>query len=202
MTSSDTPRKQSDTPRKPYGTPRKRSDTRPGRPSELPAGAPPARPMTRRVAGGRLSIATVALVVALVAVAVLWRDSSAGESLQRNRDELRERAGTIVAEVFSVDSAHWRADRARARDLVAGEFVQTYGTQLDRPPEPGTLAVAWRPEIVSIVETDAAEGRALLRVAVTVRGESAPEVTVSRSILARFIRSDDTWLLAAADVIG
>ncbi|WP_353887808.1 hypothetical protein [uncultured Gordonia sp.] len=62
--------------------------------------------------------------------------------------------------------------------------------------------MTWRPEVVSIVAVDAAEGEALLRVAVTVRAATGPATTVQRTVLARYARSDDTWLLAAADVIG
>ncbi|MBM7276982.1 hypothetical protein JTZ10_04350 [Gordonia rubripertincta] len=155
----------------------------------------------------RLLVAALVLAVALVAVAVAWRAHAAGDALQQSREQLRERAGTIVADVFSVDSARWQQDRSRARALVARDFIDSYGAQLTRPPEQGTAAVVWRPETVSVVDADATEGQALLRVAVTVRPDApsrpdAAATTLRRSVLARFIRADDEWLLAAADVIG
>lgn len=101
-----------------------------------------------------------------------------------------------------MESARWQQDRARARRLVADEFVDTFGAQLDRPPAADTVAVTWRPEVVGIVDADADEGEVLLRVAVSVRPATEPSTTVYRSVRARFVRADDTWLLAAADVIG
>ncbi|SDU83436.1 hypothetical protein [Gordonia westfalica] len=163
--------------------------------------------ISSRAGAVRVLVAALVLGVALFAVGFAWRSYSAGEDLQHSREQLRDRAGTIVADVFSVDSARWQQDRSRARELVARDFLDSYGAQLTRPPEPGTVSVVWRPEIVSVVDADATEGKALMRVAVTVRAgapaESEPSATtVRRSVLARFVRADDTWLLAAADVIG
>jgi hypothetical protein len=106
-----------------------------------------------------------------------------------------------------VDSSRWQQDRTRARALVARDFLDSYGAQLTRPPEQGTASVVWRPEVVSVVDADATEGQALLRVVVTVRSDApartgAATTTARRSVLARFIRADDEWLLAAADVVG
>ncbi|AZZ81166.1 hypothetical protein QEN35_06535 [Gordonia alkanivorans] len=155
----------------------------------------------------RMLVAALVLAAALVAVGFAWRAHAAGDALQQSREQLRERAGTIVADVFSVDSTRWQQDRSRARALVARDFLDSYGAQLSRPPEQGTAAVVWRPEVVSVVDADDTEGQALLRVAVTVRSDAparseAAATTVRRSVLARFVRADDAWLLAAADVIG
>ncbi|MFE0749611.1 hypothetical protein [Gordonia sp. NPDC058843] len=160
------------------------------------------RPVTSRAAAVRIAVAVIALVTTLVVVLALWNSQRAGAEVAASRDQLRTQAGAIVSDVFSVDSGRWQQDRARARALVADDFTDSYGAQLDRPPPEGTSAVTWRPEIVSIVAADTAEGEALLRVAVTVRPAAQPATTVRRSVLARFVRSGDAWLLAAADVIG
>ena len=160
------------------------------------------RPIGVRGAAVRLAVAAVVLVTTLAVVLVSWDSRRAGTDIAESRDQLRTQAGTIVADVFSVDAGRWQQDRARARALVADDFVDSYGAQLDRPPTDGTSSVTWRPEVVGIVAVDAAEGEALLRVAVTVRPAAGPATTVRRTVLARFARSDDTWLLAAADVIG
>ncbi|EON34594.1 hypothetical protein GTC6_00025 [Gordonia terrae C-6] len=161
-----------------------------------------ARTVSARVAAVRIVIATVVLVTTLVVVLALWDSQRAGADVAESRDELRTQAGAIVSEVFSVDAERWQQDRARARALVAEDFTDSYGAQLDRPPPEGTSSVTWRPEIVSIVGADAQEGEALLRVAVTVRPADRPATTVRRSVLARFVRSGDAWRLSAADVIG
>ncbi|MCZ4580524.1 hypothetical protein M0655_09655 [Gordonia amicalis] len=163
--------------------------------------------ISARAGALRILVAALVLAAALVAAGSAWRAHAAGDELQDSREQLRSRARTIVADVFSVDSSRWQQDRARARELVARQFLDSYGAQLTRPPEPGTISVVWRPEIVSVVDADAVEGQALMRVAVTVRSDvragSEPDAaTVRRSVLARFVRADDSWLLAAADVIG
>ncbi|WP_439029814.1 hypothetical protein [Gordonia terrae] len=177
-----------------------------GRTASRRAGTPPRRPAGRplSVRAGVVRVAAAAVVVLALVVVVLglWREREAGADAADARAELRNSAGGIVAEVFSVDTARWQQDRARARQLIAEEFAETFGAQLDRPPAAGTVAVTWRPEVVSIVEADADEGEALLRVAVTVRPAAEPPTTAYRSVRARFVRADDTWLLAAADVIG
>ncbi|GAB99867.1 hypothetical protein GONAM_11_00470 [Gordonia namibiensis NBRC 108229] len=160
-----------------------------------------------RVGALRLLVASLVLAAALVAVGFAWRVHAAGDALEQSREQLRERAGTIVADVFSVDSSRWQQDRTRARALVARDFLDSYGAQLTRPPEQGTASVVWRPEVVSVVDADSTEGQALLRVTVTVRSDApartgAATTTARRSVLARFIRADDEWLLAAADVVG
>ncbi|MBR7191120.1 MULTISPECIES: hypothetical protein [Gordonia] len=160
------------------------------------------RPIGVRGAAIRLAIAAVVLVATLVVVLALWNSHRTGSDVAESRDQLRAQAGTIVADVFSVDADRWQQDRTRARERVADEFTDSYGAQLDRPPPEGTSSVTWRPEVVSIVAVDAAEGEALLRVVVTVRPAAGPATTVQRTVLARYARSDDTWLLAAADVIG
>lgn len=160
------------------------------------------RPIGVRGAAIRLAIAAVVLVATLVVVLALWNSHRTGSDVAESRDQLRAQAGTIVADVFSVDADRWQQDRTLARERVADEFTDSYGAQLDRPPPEGTSSVTWRPEVVSIVAVDAAEGEALLRVAVTVRPATGPATTVQRTVLARYARSDDTWLLAAADVIG
>lgn len=160
------------------------------------------RPVTARAAAARIAIAAVVLVTTIVVVHALWGSQRAGADVAQSRDQLRTSAGTIVSDVFSVDAGRWQLDRARARTLVADDFTDSYGAQLDRPPPEGTSSVTWRPEIVSVVAADADAGEALLRVSVTVRPTAGPASTVRRSVLARFVRSDDAWLLAAADVIG
>ncbi|MEY1674185.1 MULTISPECIES: hypothetical protein [Gordonia] len=160
------------------------------------------QPVTARAAAVRIAIASVVLVTALVVVLALWESQRAGAEVAHSRDQLRTQAGAIVSDVFSVDAGRWQQDRARARALVADDFTDSYGAQLDRPPPEGTSSVTWRPEIVSVVAADGEEGEALVRVSVTVRPDAGPATTVRRSVLARFVRMDDAWLLAAADVIG
>ncbi|MEO9327792.1 hypothetical protein [Gordonia aurantiaca] len=162
------------------------------------------KPISTRAAALRIAVAAVVFAAVLVAVGFAWRAERSGADDADARAQLRDVAGTIVADVFSVDAGRWQQDRARARGLVAGEFLDNYGSQLARPPADGAVSIVWRPETVGIVVADADEGQALLRVAVTVRAAEATgdPATTRRSVLARFVRVDDAWRLAAAEVIG
>ncbi|MDL9937887.1 hypothetical protein QSJ18_14125 [Gordonia sp. ABSL1-1] len=163
----------------------------------------PSRLLTRRgaVLLGLLAIAVLAGVVAVtISAAHTARDDDAAAD---NRAELRQHAGRIVSEVFSVHRDRWQADRAHARSLVAPAFLDNYGAQLDRPPADGTVAVEWRPESVGLIAVGTDDGDVLMRVAVTTRTDrSSDPTTIRRSVRTHFVRADDTWLLDRAEVIG
>ena len=136
-------------------------------------------------------------------MAALARTVNTEHAIAANRDELRSRAGRILADVFSVDARHWSADRARARGLVGPEFAESYGAQLHRAPAAGTVAIVWRPEAVGLVDVALHSGEVLIRVAVTTSGTARPEpTTIRQSVLTRFVKTGDRWLLDRAEVIG
>ncbi|WP_168699223.1 hypothetical protein [Gordonia paraffinivorans] len=160
-------------------------------------------PISVAAAAVRIAVAIVILAGALTAAGFAWRADRSAAQVEQSRASLHDAAGTVVAEVFSVDAARWRQDRARAREHVTGEFLENYGGQLERPPADGAVSIVWRPEAVAVVDAGAEEGQALIRAAVTVRSAAAAEpATTRRSVLARFVKVGDSWRLAAADVIG
>ena len=148
-------------------------------------------------------VVLILVAVLAVGVAALARTVNTEHAIAANRDELRSRAGRILADVFSVDARHWSADRARARGLVGPEFAESYGAQLYRAPAAGTVAIVWRPEAVGLVDVALHSGEVLIRVAVTTSGTARPEpTTIRQSVLTRFVKTGDRWLLDRAEVIG
>ncbi|RPA57079.1 hypothetical protein EF294_19605 [Gordonia oryzae] len=170
----------------------------------------------RIVAPGAALVAAVMAVVmiaALVAVVIAAATSSIDQRRTAdNRDSLRAHAGEIVAQVFSVDTATWQTDRARARTLVAGDFVGSFAAQLHRAPPAGTVSVRWHPDTVAIIDTGREDGDALIRATVLTRSENGPknsgqENAVQESaehltLRAGFVRHDRRWLLRDAEVVS
>ena len=87
--------------------------------------------------------------------------------------------------------------------MVGPEFAESYGAQLHRAPAAGTVAIVWRPEAVGLVDVALHSGEVLIRVAVTTSGTARPEpTTIRQSVLTRFVKTGDRWLLDRAEVIG
>lgn len=154
-------------------------------------------------------VATVVIVASVIGVVCQWRTATTDAAVERTRDELRREAGAIVAQVFSVDAARWRADRERARGLVGGELAARYATELNRPPADGARAVVWTPEAVGIVDAAPDHGDTLIRARVAVTPVSpAPDSppsaddTEHRTVSARFARVDDRWVLTRVEVLS
>ena len=97
------------------------------------------RPIGVRGAAIRLAIAAVVLVATLVVVLALWNSHRTGSDVAESRDQLRAQAGTIVADVFSVDADRWQQDRTRARERVADEFTDSYGAPARSAPARGDV---------------------------------------------------------------
>ncbi|WAC56550.1 hypothetical protein [Gordonia sp. SL306] len=162
-----------------------------------------------RIVSRRLAVvigcAIVAVLVVLLAVlAWQWRISVTDSATERSRDELRKDAGKVVAQVFSVDSATWRADRIRARGLVGGEFAARYASELARPPADGARSVVWTPEAVGIVDAGPDTGDVVIRakIVTTPAAPGGVPITEKASVTARFDKNADHWLLTRVEVIS
>ncbi len=170
----------------------------------------------RIVAPGAALVAAVVAVVVIAALVTAVIAAATSLSDQRrtadNRNSLRAHAGAIVAQVFSVDSATWQADRARARTLVAGDFAGSFAAQLHRAPPAGTASVRWHPDSVAIIDTGRDNGDALIRATVLTRSENGQpgtgqESTVQKSaehltLRTGFVLRDGRWLLRDAEVVS
>ncbi|NDK91819.1 hypothetical protein GYA93_19915 [Gordonia desulfuricans] len=148
-----------------------------------------------------LSAAVVVLVVLVVAVVWGVRAADRHHTVDDNRMSLRAHAGQIVATVFTVDRAHWEADRARAREVIGGDFASTFATALRSPPADGTAAVTWSPGTVALIDVDTESGAALIRSNVVTRTDDGHEETTARTVRAGFVRHGEGWLLTSAEVI-
>lgn len=165
------------------------------------------RPLTAGVISVRTalvaSVVALTVVIALAgAVAVQARTAIADAAAADRRAELRDSAGTIVAEVFTVRDASWRADRDRARSRVTPEFAAAYASELSRPPQPGTRATQWTPRTVALGDVRGHTGVALIVVSVVTTPDTAPPRTEDRTVSARFRSENGDWLLDGVDVIG
>ncbi|GAA3698446.1 hypothetical protein [Gordonia hankookensis] len=149
------------------------------------------------------AIGTV-LVVLLAVLAWQWRNSVTDSATEHSRDELRKTAGRVVAQVFSVDSATWRADRVRARGLVGGEFAARYASELARPPADGARSVVWTPEAVGIVDAGPDSGDVLIRAKIVTTPAVSGDTPIAEkvSVTARFDKNADHWLLTRVEVIS
>ncbi|GAC67777.1 hypothetical protein GS4_11_00450 [Gordonia soli NBRC 108243] len=147
-------------------------------------------------------VAVVVTIVVGVVTAVAVSSARSADRATDNRDSLREQAGPILAQVFSVDRAHWEADRARARSAIAGEFAVRYAAELTRPPAAGIAAVRWTPLVVGITDVDDAEGAVVARAEVVTRPVTGTETRDEQTVDAGFTLRDGRWLLDRLDVIG
>lgn len=179
------------------------SSSGPDRPD--PGRAPSGRIISVRAATAIAVVATVAVLASVIGVVCQWRTAATDDAVDRTRAELRREAGRIVAQVFSVDAARWRADRERARGLVDGEFAARYATELTRPPADGARSVVWTPEVVGIVDAAPDHGDTLIRARIVVTPASAAPAADDiehRSVTAGFDRVDDRWVLTRVEVLS
>ncbi|MGV9712930.1 hypothetical protein ACWDTI_19965 [Gordonia sp. NPDC003424] len=155
------------------------------------------------VRSGTLLVCSGLVAVVLLAGALVWllRANAAAADDARARHELRESAGTVVAHVFSVGQDTWQADRARARGLVGGRFAENHATELTRPPADGVRRVLWRPDVVGVIDADAAHGDVVIRATVTTTPASGPDVVEKRSVTAQFERVGERWVLGDLEVL-
>ncbi|MGW0037658.1 hypothetical protein [Gordonia sp. NPDC003376] len=148
-----------------------------------------------------LSVAVVVLAVLVAAVACGVRSVHEHRTVDDNRTSLRAQAGRIVATVFTVDRAHWEADRARARAAIGGDFASTFATALRSPPAEPTAAVTWVPGTVALLDVGTESGAALVRSNVVTRTDDGHEETIAHTVRAGFVRHDGRWLLTSAEVV-
>ncbi|GAA1479830.1 hypothetical protein GCM10009624_02700 [Gordonia sinesedis] len=154
----------------------------------------------------------VAVVTALVAVIVIGALTAAvvvqargvadDATVADRRSALRTDAGTIVAQVFTVRTASWRADRARARTQVTADFAARFAAELDRAPAAGTSSVGWRTRTVALGDVTADTGTAVLAVSVVTESDGVAPRTDDRTVSAHFRYVDDRWLLDGLDVLS
>lgn len=160
-----------------------------------------ARILSTRTAVTALSVTVVTLVVLAAALGWLVHLRSVDEATARARAELRSSAGTVVAQVFSVNQSTWQTDRARARELVGGEFAIRHATELTRAPDNGIRSIAWTPDAVGVIDAAGDHGDVLVRATVrTTPAAGAPDVE-RRSVTARFDRAGDHWVLSELEVV-
>lgn len=115
------------------------------------------------------------------------------------RAALQSKAGTVVADVFSVDARSWSKDRETARSLVAPPLSVASGRALVGPPPNGATSVNWVPENVAVTWADDTGGDALIVVRVTVTSRSGLSESRVKSVQASFVRSGDRWLLSGLE---
>ncbi|GAB21305.1 hypothetical protein GOPIP_006_00780 [Gordonia polyisoprenivorans NBRC 16320 = JCM 10675] len=156
-------------------------------------------PGAARIAATVAVVVIAALVTAVIATATSLSDQ---RRTADNRDSLRAHAGAIVAQVFSVDTATWQTDRARARTLVAGDFAGSFAAQLHRAPPAGTSSVRWHPDTVAIIDTGREDGDALIRATVLTRTGTGQQSTEKLTLRMGFVLRDGRWLLRDAEVVS
>lgn len=160
-----------------------------------------------RIIGTRRAVvlalcATLLLVAVAAGVVVASRAVTHNSAVEQTRTELREQAGSTVAEVFTVHSATWQTDRARARSLVAGDFAEGFAAQLGRAPDGGVTAVEWRPGDVAVSSAQADSGTVLMTATVTTTRADAAPVTEKRTVSASFVEIDGRWLVTGVEVLA
>lgn len=147
---------------------------------------------------------TVTVVVAAAlagALVMLVRANAADSDVEHSRRQLRDTAGQVVAQVFSVNRDTWQADRTRARGLVGGRFAANHATELTRPPADGVVRVVWTPDVVGITDVGSERGAAVIRATVRTTPVSGSTIVEKRSVTAQFDRVADRWVLDDLDVL-
>ncbi|EGD53588.1 hypothetical protein [Gordonia neofelifaecis] len=157
------------------------------------------KPMTWRGILVRLVLAFAVFVAALVFCIRGLDDRTEQSDAAQARATLQEKAGSIVADVFSVDSRTWSSDRKTARSLVAPPLSIASGRALNGPPPDGTTAVSWVPQNVAVSWADADAGEALVIVQVTVTARSGHVESKVKSVQSSYVRSGDRWLLSGLE---
>ncbi len=157
------------------------------------------RPVTgrRAVLGFFAVLALLTVALAAFGVAVAQR-GPAVERLAVSR-ELQDRAGPLVAEVFTAGAGTWQADRERARTLVTPAFAASAATGLAAAPPAGVRAVTWTPLSTGVVAAHDDAGTALVVVRVTVTPERGEPAAAVKSVSADLVRDGDRWLLSGLD---
>ncbi|GAC47223.1 hypothetical protein [Gordonia aichiensis] len=145
-----------------------------------------------------------AVVLAAVAAGVVLASRAVvhNSAVDRARGEVRAQAGQTVAAIFTVHSATWRSERARARELVAGDFATSFAAQLERGPTDGVTAVEWRPNDVAVSGGDADNATVLMTATVTTLRAGAEPETEKRTVSASFVDSDGRWLVTGVEVLA
>ncbi|GEM_PF-5352873 len=160
-----------------------------------------------RIIGTRRAVvlvlcAALLLVAVATGVVVASRVVAHNGAVEQARTELREQAGSTVAAVFTVHSATWQTDRARARSLVAGDFAEGFAAQLGRAPDGGVTAVEWRPGDVAVSNAQTDSGTVLMTATVTTTRTDAAPVTEKRTVSASFAEIDGRWLVTGVEVLA
>lgn len=149
------------------------------------------------VVGGVVRL-LIALVIFAVALTFCLRavDSRDGDTVALDaRTSLQDAAGSVLTDVFSVDSRSWSRDREVARSLVAPPLSVASGRALTGPPPDGATSVNWVPQNIAVSWADETGGEALIVVRVTVTARSGHAESRVKSVLASYTRSGDRWLL-------
>ncbi len=134
------------------------------------------------------------MVFVLVGV---WRAPTAGR--EQAFGDLSDRAGTIVAQVFSAGSDSWAADRGRARSVMTPELAATWAAGLAQTPPAGVRSVRWEPVAVGVVDAEPGEGTALVIANVVVTQTDGKQAAETKSVNADFVESGGQWLLSGLD---
>ncbi|AUH68124.1 MULTISPECIES: hypothetical protein [Gordonia] len=147
----------------------------------------------------RLGVTAVVFTAGLIFCISGLDDHAEQRDAAQARQTLQEKAGTIVADVFSVDSRTWAGDRKTARSLVAPPLSIASGPALNGPPPDGTASVSWVPQNVAVSWADGDAGEALVIVQVTVTSRSGHSESRTKAVQASYVRSDDRWLLSGLE---
>ena len=147
-------------------------------------------------------VAVMVLAGLIVSVTMAAVGVAADRHIEANRSTLRETAGGIVAQAFSVNRSTWQADRARARDVVGGEFAESQAPALDSPPPDGVDSITWRPDGVGLINVGSRDGDVLVYARVdTVGVVGAQPLSRRQAVQAHLELVDGRWLLTRLDVL-
>lgn len=152
---------------------------------------------TRSTLGTVIAAVLLALGIAAFVVVGVWRAPIA-ERVE-TAEELSQRAGPIVAEVFSASSASWAADRARARSAMTPELASALAAGLANTPPAGVRSVRWEPVSVGVVDAARGAGTALVVADVVVTQTDGTQAADTKSVTADFVESGGRWLLSGVD---
>lgn len=157
------------------------------------------KPVRWRGIALRLAAAVVVVAAAAVFCAGGFSERSANDAAVQDDVSLQKQAGSIIADVFSVDARSWANDRQTAKKLVAPPLSVSSSRALAGPPPAGTTSVNWVPQHVAVSWADETAGEvlAVVRVSVTARGGRMESKV--KSVQASFVRVDGHWLLSGLE---
>ena len=156
-------------------------------------------PLTRRRAVLIVAVAVIVLVAATAVYGWASRSRDAVTAREQAATQVAAQAGSLVADVFSVDRSQWQADRARAAALLAEPLATSQRAALAAGPPDGVAAIRWSPVEAGVVRAEADIATAVVVADVTVVAGDGAQESTRKTVQADLVRRDGRWLLSGLD---